>query len=252
MTHERITLLGLPFDTGINKDDILTQLGDKSACRLYSFVNPSAWAMAKRNPDYLDNLEKMDVVLADGGGVALACRLLTGKPSQRISFDMSSLAGPFFSTMALKGLSLMVIGGNPGVDENVHDKIAHHFPGIKMVGSAHGYGELEPKVAAVLAKNPDAVVVGMGVPRQEMFLIKLREAGFKGSALTCGGFFDQYLLADDYYPKWVDTYNLRFAYRLYKEPARLWRRYLLDYPYFGFLFVKAYIEKILGFLDKSS
>lgn len=252
MAHERITLLDMPFDTGVTIADILALLKDKSRGRFISFVNPSAWALARANVAYRGFLEKMDLVLPDGQGVVLACRLLTEKESTRISFDMSSLAGPFFSTLQESGGSLMVVGGQPGVDESVMDKIGIKYPGLVLKGSAHGYGDMGPKVALVMEKNPDAVVVGMGAVRQEEFLLHLKEAGYKGMALTCGGFLDQYLLADDYYPDWIDRYNLRFAYRLYKEPQRLWQRYLLDYPYFIGRTAETLVRKGLRFLDKPS
>jgi N-acetylglucosaminyldiphosphoundecaprenol N-acetyl-beta-D-mannosaminyltransferase len=44
-----------------------------------------------------------------------------------------------------------------------------------------------------------------------------------------------------YYPKWVDTANLRFAYRLIREPRRLWRRYLLEYPSFWYGLIPAFL-----------
>ncbi|MGE3623585.1 MAG: WecB/TagA/CpsF family glycosyltransferase, partial [Bdellovibrionales bacterium] len=67
--------------------------------------------------------------------------------------------------------------------------------------------------------------------------------GYGGLAITCGGFFDQYLEGDKYYPDWVDTWNLRFAWRLYKEPRRLWKRYLIDYQFFIWTALGAALRK---------
>jgi N-acetylglucosaminyldiphosphoundecaprenol N-acetyl-beta-D-mannosaminyltransferase len=49
---------------------------------------------------------------------------------------------------------------------------------------------------------------------------------------TCGGFLDQIIKYKGAYPEWIDHYNLRFLYRLIKEPKRLWRRYLIEYQVF--------------------
>jgi exopolysaccharide biosynthesis WecB/TagA/CpsF family protein len=72
----------------------------------------------------------------------------------------------------------------------------------------------------------------MGTGKQELFLQGLANRGWHGIGITCGGYLDQLSGGFNYYPAVVDRLNLRFAYRLIKEPRRLWRRYLLDYPRF--------------------
>ncbi|MDP9128321.1 MAG: WecB/TagA/CpsF family glycosyltransferase [Pseudomonadota bacterium] len=240
---QRIQFLGLPLDIGVTIDTICGYLNEKEPARFITFINPSAWAQAKRSPDYLTALQKTSLNLADGQGVAVLCQKLTGLPCSRISFDMTSLADPFFKAAVAAGATLMLVGGKPGVDESVHGKLQAYYPKIKIVGTQHGYGDFEPKTAEIMAKAPDVVIVAMGTPRQENFILHLKDSGFKGIAITCGGFFDQYLQADPYYPKWIDRWNLRFAYRLYKEPRRLWQRYLLDYPVYLKEAGKAFVEK---------
>lgn len=239
MTSERIDFLGLPLNTGVTIADICALMKDKNGPHLVSFINPASWALSKRNADYGKALEGMSYVLPDGQGVALACRWLTGQKAPRISFDMSSLADPFFKAASEAGATVVLAGGKPGVDEHTQEKLRTHYPNLKIIGTQHGFAELAPKIVAILKLAPDAVVVGMGSPRQEMFLIALRASGYKGLAITCGGFFDQYLEADDYYPKWINQLHLRFAWRLFKEPKRLWRRYLIDYQLFIWRFLQA-------------
>jgi N-acetylglucosaminyldiphosphoundecaprenol N-acetyl-beta-D-mannosaminyltransferase len=231
MTTHRIDFLGLPLDTGFTQQDVLGLLQKKGELRMVSFINPSAWALARKDAEYLELLKQMNTVLPDGEGVALGCRLLHELPCPRLSFDMSSLADPFFKAMEAQGLNLMIAGGVPTIDEHFHDKLMLTYPKLKVAGTVHGFGDFAPKIAMATTLNPDVVLIGMGAKRQEAFALALRDAGYKGLAITCGGFFDQYLETESgrYYPAWVDKMNLRFAYRLYKEPGRLWRRYLFDY-----------------------
>ena len=64
--------------------------------------------------------------------------------------------------------------------------------------------------------------------------MKLRAQGFSGLGFTCGGFLDQLAESQHYYPAWIDKADLRWLYRLCKEPRRLLRRYTLDYaPFIG-------------------
>ncbi|MER2520310.1 MAG: WecB/TagA/CpsF family glycosyltransferase [Bdellovibrionales bacterium] len=238
---KRLHFLDLPLDVGADIDLVCAKLRERSGPFEVSFINPYAWAVAKRDPSFIAMLEKLSLVMADGVGVSYACRALTRNPCNRVSFDMTSLANPFFKTLQDANLSLALVGGELGVDESVKDKLEAHYSGLRIVETTHGYDDLEPKVATIMAKAPDAVLVGMGSPRQERFLIALREAGYRGFAITCGGFFDQYLVSDKYYPDWINRWNLRFLYRLYKEPGRLWRRYLIDYQ----VYLKRLLREIL-------
>jgi N-acetylglucosaminyldiphosphoundecaprenol N-acetyl-beta-D-mannosaminyltransferase len=92
----------------------------------------------------------------------------------------------------------------------------------------------------------------MGAPLQERFLSQLAANGWTGIGLTCGGFLDQVVQGSDYYPGWVDRLNIRFLYRLGKEPRRLWRRYLVDYQVFMRLYLKLRWQQIFENLGDST
>jgi len=240
---DKINFLSLPLTAVSGMEEVCFGAFSGRESALITFVNPQSWAKAEQNPEYVKALEQMDMVLPDGYGVTLAYRLLRREPCKRISFDMTSLAGPFFETAQREGRSVMLVGGKPGVASAVAAKLVNNYPRLKIVGMEDGFRPFAELSVSIMAKNPDAVIVGMGVPRQELFLVALREAGFKGLGITCGGFFDQYLEAERYYPAWIDRLNLRFAYRLYKEPRRLWRRYLIGYR----IFAKKLFFSRLGF-----
>ncbi|MDD5586263.1 MAG: WecB/TagA/CpsF family glycosyltransferase [Alphaproteobacteria bacterium] len=239
MTPARIIFLSLPLNTGYTIGAVCSLLYERDEGRFITFINPYSWAVAKEHPEYVAALERMDIVLPDGSGVSVACRILRGVACARISFDMSTLADPFFNKAALLGRTVMLIGGKPGVAADAAVKLKEAYPLLRILGAADGFRSFESLVAEVLAKEPDVTVVGMGVPQQELFLLALREAGYKGLAITCGGFFDQYLEAGQYYPEWINRLNLRFVWRFYKEPRRLWRRYLVDYQVFIWRVIKA-------------
>ena len=234
MSVRRITFLGLPLDVDVDTQMVCNMLCDKATPRRVAFVNPYAWAVAKKDSNYLLALSNMSLVLADGEGVACACRLLLKEKCSRISFDMSSLADAFFKRMLTEKASLMLVGGKPGVTDATGEKLRKYYPGLKIVETTHGYDSVEVEVEQIMRIKPDVVIVGMGIPKQEALLVALHTAGYKGFAITCGGFFDQYLESHEnyYYPKLINRWNLRFLYRLLKEPRRLWRRYFVDYQIF--------------------
>jgi N-acetylglucosaminyldiphosphoundecaprenol N-acetyl-beta-D-mannosaminyltransferase len=237
MAFTRITFLGLPLDAGVDADDIIAMPGGSKTTRLVTFIGPEAWALAKKNPTYPDMLGSMSLVVVDGFGVALACLLLAGHKCLPVSFDMTSLAKSFFATAAEKRIPLTLVGGQPREDEDAREKLVKAFPDITIVDTIHGYGEFEPKVTAIMGKAPGAVVVSMESPRQEEFMLALRDAGYRGIAVGAGSFIENYASDIDYqdFPTWVGDYYLTPFYKLYKDPKRLWQRYYFGYRYFVFV-----------------
>lgn len=197
-----------------------------------SFVNPAACVLADRESAYLDALHAMDIVTCDGSGMVAAARA-GGLAMQRESFDDTSLAPAVFAWAENEGATVGLVGGKPGVADTARSLLSRRFPGIEWTRTFSGYANDVSQALEWHRQNQTAlVIVGMGAPRQEAFLRDLAAAGWQGIGFTCGGYFDQLGQGGSYYPGWVDRLHLRFAWRLAREPRRLWRRYLLHYPVF--------------------
>jgi N-acetylglucosaminyldiphosphoundecaprenol N-acetyl-beta-D-mannosaminyltransferase len=228
----RVNLHGIPVDSIDSErkvvDVLVAHLGGKGPFML-SFVNPAAWAISRRDADYVSLLRRCDLVLPDGIGVAWALRRLHDPLTQRMSFDASSLYLPLFAELDRRRASVFVTGAGPGVAERAIRRMTAEFPNVDYRGCCDGYQDREELRRVIREAAPDVVLCGMGVPHQERFLLSLRDAGFSGVMISCGGFVDQLAQAERYYPAWIDRLELRWAWRIYQEPRRLWRRYLIDY-----------------------
>lgn len=234
----RLDAFGLPLDAcetlSATVAVIAEKLGRKQAF-LTTFINPAAVAASRRSPGFAGMLRRFDLVLPDGIGMSAAVARLQGRSVARVSFDSTSLALPVFGLAQERGLTVALVGGVPGVAARAAEHLETAFPGLRIVACIDGYADRETTLTDLCALDPDVVVCGMGSLVQEEFLDTLVARGWKGCGFTCGGYLDQLGNGLRYYPAWVDRTNLRFLYRLAKEPRRLWRRYLLDYP----LFVRA-------------
>jgi UDP-N-acetyl-D-mannosaminuronic acid transferase (WecB/TagA/CpsF family) len=74
----------------------------------------------------------------------------------------------------------------------------------------------------------DVVVLGLGAPLQDSYLLDLLDNGLTGQLLlTCGGWIDQ-VSQSDYYPSYAYRLRLNWLVRVLREPARLWRRYTVE------------------------
>jgi len=231
-------------DAGRAADAVLGVLDDAGrGAVLVTFVNPAAVPLARRSASFRQALRDFDFVFPDGVGMCLAVKWLHGLAAQRVSFDTTSLAPALFRRACAGDLGIALVGGAPQVADTARARLAENFPGIRIVGCFDGYGGIEAKAAAVRELGPDIVICGMGSGRQESFLLELKAQGWRGWGFTCGGYLDQLNAGMTYYPRWVDAADLRWAYRLAREPGRLWRRYLIDYSHFGVLVCAARITK---------
>ncbi len=231
----RTSLMGLPVSLSGRLEDTLSVVEKILASPspgLITFINPHAFYLSSTSQGYLNSLWHCDVVLPDGIGVVKALRWLNNKDVERQSFDATSLYDPVFKLLNQGSFSLCLIGAKPAIAEAAQEKMAATYPDIRYLGSLDGFRSFHESIDWVMARKPDVVLVGMGAPYQEAFLIRLKQSGFTGLGITCGGFFDQMVKRDRYYPQIFDSLNLRWLYRLSKEPQRLARRYLVEYRSF--------------------
>ena len=118
-------------------------------------------------------------------------------------------------------------------------RIVEEYPGISRISAYDGFGESPQEALQYILKDKsDLVLVGMGMGRQEAFLLKLIDAGWRGAGLCVGGFFDKLANPELEYQPWAEKTRLRFLGRLVREPRRLSRRYFIDYQRFILLFLK--------------
>jgi N-acetylglucosaminyldiphosphoundecaprenol N-acetyl-beta-D-mannosaminyltransferase len=142
-----------------------------------------------------------------------------------------------------KGYRHYFYGGAPGVGEKLAAVLEKQFPGLQIVGidsppfRALTADEIQAEQARIQAAHPDIVWIGIGSPRQEIWMSE-HTAGLNVPVLAgVGAAFDFLSGNKPQAPKWVQRSGLEWFYRLISEPRRLWRRYLLGYPRFVVLVV---------------
>lgn len=200
---------------------------------VYTCVNPFSYHIVRR---HYDTYAKMDGIYVDG---LLMCKLINimwKKHIPRLSFDMSGMAVDLFERLNNNDETIYFIGSTQNAIEATIKQIKGAYPSMNIVGFRNGYFldsyERRQEIEKIVEQNPKFVIVGMGSPIQEQFCIDLKEAGFKGIAFTCGGFLHQTANGINYYPKWINQYNLRAFYRLLHEKG-LWKRLynvLIEFP----------------------
>ena len=212
--------------------------------RAYTFLNPVSYLSA------LDNKElfaKFDGIFADGSILVSAIKLLYGKNVTRRSFDMTSMAPVLLDFANRNGKSVYIVASRQEQVEQAVGIFKERYPDLIFAGYRNGYftseNEMDEEAKHIVKLNPDFLIVGMGILMQEKFLLKVKDMRFQGVGFTCGGFIHQTAKNEiDYYPAWADRLNLRFIYRMYKEPHTR-KRYLQAALLFPARFI---FERIFG------
>lgn len=194
--------------------------------RIYTFINPYSYLILRKS---FNLLKRIDGIFVDGISMCLWIRCFWGRKISRRSFDMTSVAKMLFKRLNKNGQSIYFIGSRKNEIEKAMDVIKYTYPEINIVGFRDGYikdeNDKKDTISKLLKLNPDYLIIGMGTPKQEQFALEVNDYGYKGIIFTCGGFIHQTTEGINYYPEWINKYNLRGLYRQFKEKGIMRRNY---------------------------
>lgn len=183
--------------------------------------------VARRDPLYRAVLNRADLVYADGMAVVWASRLLKRPLPAKIA--TTDLLPPVCELAVREGYRLYLLGGMPGVADEAARRLKIRYPGLMVAGCRHGYfqpSEERVVIEEVRAVQPHILFVGLGVPKQEIWVETHLACLQVPVVLTCGALFDFYSGRVRRCPGWMTDAGLEWAFRLALEPRRLARRYL--------------------------
>jgi exopolysaccharide biosynthesis WecB/TagA/CpsF family protein len=222
--------------TNVAETKTLDWLFARQVCGLRTcvyYLNAHCSNVTAFDAEYRGALSKADLILPDGFGIRICARLL-GKPLASIlSFtDFVPLA---CRRLAEIGGSVFLLGGGAGVAAAAAANLVKGCPGLRIAGTYHGYfreGQEKEVVGLINRSGAQMLLVALGVPRQELWLNRAMPFLDPPMVLAVGGLFD--FLSDRIprAPRLLQAIGMEWSYRLYQEPKRMWRRYLLGNPLF--------------------
>ncbi len=200
-------------------------------------VNVHALNLAYEQPWFRDFLNRSEVVFCDGFGVKWAARFVGQHLPERITYaDWTWRLADFAQAC---GLTLFFLGARPGVAARAAERLKQRCPKLRVLGVQHGFfdktpgsPENEAVLCAINAVRPNILILGLGMPMQERWLLENWERVEADVALTGGAVFDYVSGAVRRGPRWMTDHGLEWLARLFIEPRRLWRRYLIGNPLF--------------------
>ena len=197
------------------------------------FINAHSINLSFQQPEFYQTLSKADCLFADGSGMRLAARHI-GDPLLD-NVNGTDMLPELCRQAGKKQQSIYFLGAAPGVARQAAEALKKNYPGLRIAGHQHGF--FEPREnAAVIAKinrsKADILLVGLGSPLQENWLIKNADGLRCTTALAVGGLFDFYSGNMPRAPRWLRNLGLEWLYRLMREPKNKFNRYVLGNPLF--------------------
>lgn len=191
-------------------------------------VNAAKLVNMTRQPALREAVLSCDVVFADGMAVVWASRVLGRALPERIAGI--DLMDAILARGSMHGWRVYCLGAEAEVLTAALAAFATRYPGVKFVGSHHGYftaDQEEAVVTAIAASRPDVLLVGMTSPQKEQFIARWNNHLRVPVCHGVGGSFDIVGGKVRRAPLLWQRAGLEWLYRVLQEPRRLWRRYLV-------------------------
>lgn len=236
---QSVQLLGVRVDA-LTKAELIQYIDDGVRAKAHvvvAYVNVQAINLAQEDPAFREFLNSSGAVFCDGFGVVAGARLLGHRLPERMTppdwiWELAERA-------EVRGWRLFLLGARPTVAERAGCILRSRFPALRIVGTEHGYfGKRRDDpdnrriVTAINAAKPDILVVGFGMPLQELWLQENWPELRVNVALPTGALLDYVSGQVRRGPPWMTQHGLEWLARLVIEPRRLWRRYLIGNPRF--------------------
>lgn len=220
-----VPIAPIDLEGAVETIDAWIERGERAyAC----LVNVHLVETARRSTDVRTALRGAALNLPDGAPVAWLARRLSRSRVQRVT------GSDLFAALCAAGRRRhFFLGSTPETLERLVEAVRRDFPDACICGvESPPFRPLSGRESAELAErvnqaSADIVWVGLGAPRQELWMRANRERLRAPVLIGVGAVFDFASGTKRRAPRWLRRAGLEWAYRLGAEPRRLWRRYLV-------------------------
>jgi len=234
----RVQLFGVEVDPLTMQQavgQILAWVQDpEDRCRFVVTPNVDHVVLLQHNDGLKAAYRGAGMVLADGAPVVWSSRFLRKPVPQRVA-GSDLVPALFDAVQEDQPLRVYLLGAGPGVAERAAANIRRRWPAIQVVGTysppigfERDEAENEAIVDRVRQSRPEVLIVGLGAPKQELWVHKHYKRLAAKAALCVGATIDFLAGEKRRAPSWMRQAGLEWVYRACSEPRRLAGRYARD------------------------
>ena len=238
--EKKVTVLNCPIDL-YNADEALNQvreaLSEKRNLHVIT-INPEMIMNAQKNKSFFDIVNNSDMNIIDSVGVKIALKFQGINQNQIRGVDFARL---LIREAARNNLKVAFIGAKEEVIKKTCENFLKKYPSLNIVYSRNGYFNNDDEIIEeIKQKAPDIVLVGLGSPRQEEFIVKLKKELQGATMVGVGGAFDVFSGIVKESPKIYQKLGLEWLYRTILQPERFKR----IFPVLPLFLIKCIIDTI--------
>lgn len=229
MTYKRFNLINTPIDS-ISKQTLFDRIEhfiDIKRDYTVFYLNVHAFNIFQNDLLFQSEFKSADAIISDSDFIRMMCEFYLKikipklTPSRWVIDLLSETKKP---------ITVFLLGEEESVLNKTLNKLKVQFPTITFVGH-HGFFDQEKNfeiVELINRSKADILIVAMGMPKQESFLINNKKQLTVPIKITVGGAFKYWANIHPQAPKLFLMFNLEWLHRIYLEPKRLFKRYLKD------------------------
>ena len=205
----------------------------------FSYVNAYVALFARKDLTLRNDLNKLSGLYSDGIGMYISSKFLWGKNGLRNRINATDLHYKILDLAQKNDYKVFFFGGGEKAISLLADHIKKHYPNLTVSGIMERNLNFDTHIfSEIISTDSDILFVGLGTPYQEKWIAKFGKKINVPVQIAVGSWID--FLAGKYNraPKVMRIIGLEWLFRLFSEPKRLWKRYLLGIPHFVFLIIK--------------
>ena len=234
--QDRSAIFGIRIDR-VTMDQAINRLRSwinqhERTCRYVVTPNLDHAVQLQTNEALREAYRAASLVVADGWPLVTASRIFRDPLPERVAG--SDLVPALFQALneSKSGGTVYLLGAAPGVAEHAARKIEQRWPRVKVVGThspPFGFDKNPARSQEAIQRingcSPDVLVVGLGAPKQELWLKQYQAQLSAGVAIAAGGTIDFLAGRQTRAPRWVQKLRMEWSHRLLTNPGRLTGRY---------------------------
>ena len=238
------------FDLSINDidynfiyDQISLSLKSKKKL-IINYANANSIRLIKNNLNLKKALLEADLVHSDGIGIWAASHLLKNS-NLKHRFNFTDCSIKFLKDCEKNEWSLFILGGTDKLLSLAKEKIKKGFPNLNIAGTLDGYRDLQTDgcIKYINNKSPDILWVGMGTPKQELWIYENKDKLKCWVIQSVGDIITYFAGKKSRGPVVIRKLGFEWLIRFLRHPLKYFNRYLIGIPVFVYLLILEVYKK---------
>jgi N-acetylglucosaminyldiphosphoundecaprenol N-acetyl-beta-D-mannosaminyltransferase len=229
---DRVVLMGEAFDP-ITPAGILSFAALRAATGIKGLIvnhNTHSLYLLRQRPEMRPVFDRADLVTIDSMPLIYWGKLLGRPVSKAHRSTYTDWREDFWALAAKHRWRVYYLGGAPGVAAKASRRLLQRWPGAH-IAVRDGYfdpADNDAVVAEINAWKPDIILVGMGMPRQELWIDQNYDRLERGVVFSIGAAFDYEAGVQPMPPAWMARAGFQWLFRVLTDPRRLFARYFIE------------------------